>query len=85
MDLLIKTTACNGVFNLDINWQALGMGANTIQLYTDGLSGQKIYTDDLESNCAANYHACSFQDSAPPVLADGTPKYAKVWKYVCGR
>jgi hypothetical protein len=75
----------NGAFYLDINWQALGMGANSIQLYSDGLMGQKIYADDNDSNCVANYHACSVEDSATPVLADGTPKYANVWKYVCGR
>lgn len=75
----------NGAFYLDINWQALGMGTNTIQLYSDGLTGQKIYANDTDSNCTANYHACSVEDSATPVLMDGTPKYANVWKYVCGR
>ena len=74
----------NGVSYLDINWQALGMGSGTYQVYTN-LSGQKIYADDTDSNCVANTHGCSVMDSATPLATDGTPKYGAAWKYVCGR
>lgn len=75
----------NGATYLDLNWQALGMGTGALQLYSSGFSGQKIVTNDTDSNCVSDYHACSVQDSATPLDAAGNPKYAATWKYVCGR
>lgn len=75
----------NGVSYLDLNWQALGMGTGAYELYTTSMSGQKIYANDSDTACIANTHGCSVMDSATPILADGTPRYANAWKYVCGR
>lgn len=75
----------NGVGYLDLNWQQLGMGSAVYQLYTTAMTGRKIYAQDSDSACAANTHGCSVQDSATPLDGDGNPRYASVWKYVCGR
>jgi hypothetical protein len=75
----------NGVSYLDINWQALGMGAGSYQLYTASMTGQKMYANDTDASCVANAHGCSVLDSATPNNIDGSPKYSSVWKYVCGR
>lgn len=74
-----------GVNYLNINWQALGMGTGTLQLYTSGLVGQKIYNNATDALCLGDTHACSIADSNTPLNFDGTPKFADVWKYVCGR
>ncbi len=74
-----------GVQYLNLNWQSLGMGTGTdIPLYTNP-SGQKITTQDSDTNCKADPHACAVSDDATPREADGRPCYEAVWRYVCGR
>ena len=75
----------NGVSYLDINWQALGMGAGSYQRYTTRMTGQKFYTNDSDTACIADTHVCSVADFAIPVNIDGSPKFSAAWKYICGR
>jgi len=72
----------NGATFLDINWQQLGMGVDNIEVYRN-LIGQRFYTDDEDSLCASDYHACSIRDDVTPLNNLGLPRYGSIWDYMC--
>jgi hypothetical protein len=74
----------NGVNYLDGNWSRLGM-PGTPEFYSSSMTGQKLYSNDSTTGCRANPHGCSVMDAVTPLSPDGSPKFAAVWRYVCGR
>lgn len=81
----------NGIDTVDRVWSGLGMGSATpvswnvqdfSKLKKQGNLVKKLKTEDLD--CKGKEHGCTVYDDATPMNGT-TPRYAAVWRYLCGK